>query len=193
MWFPVTVNAAYLIAKDWMISPARVADSLGVVPRGAAFMLADDVRVLAIVSPAPTPPKKKVQPKNRAGSRAEPIRAHFSRPLIDDANSRIRDVRRRAATCFECDESGHVVRNYPHLPLVASEADAIFNDELEEDALYAAQLQYAMIPGPSHHAMMTTDCVLVFPHEVIFDNVASMSMFENPDLLTDIFRVPRPT
>ena len=64
--FPATVEAAYLIAKDWMRSNARAADLRGVIARGAAFMLADDVRVLAIVPTASTTPKKKVQPKIRA-------------------------------------------------------------------------------------------------------------------------------
>ena len=68
MGFPATIDVGYLIAKDWMSFIARVADSRGVIARGASFMLADDVRVLAIVPPAPTPPKKKVQPKTRAGS-----------------------------------------------------------------------------------------------------------------------------
>jgi len=57
-----------------------------------------------------------------------------------------------------------VVRNCSHLGLVASEADAILNDALDEDALHAAQLQYAIIPAPSQHVMMTTDCVLFSPH-----------------------------
>ena len=104
-------------------------------------MLADDVRVLAIYCLSGTyPPKKKVQPKARAESRAEPIRAPIPRPPIVDANARLHDVRRRAGTCFERGESGHVVRDCPHLALVASEAEPIFNDELDENALYAAQL-----------------------------------------------------
>ncbi len=43
-----------------------------------------------------------------------------------------------ADTCSECSESGHVVRNYPHLALVVNEANAMANDELDEDAMYAA-------------------------------------------------------
>ena len=193
MGFPATVDAAYLIAKDWMSSTAQVADSRGVIARGAAYMLADDIRVLAIVPPSPTPPKKKVQFKARAGSRAELNRAPIPSPSTADANARLRDARRRAGTCFECGESGHAVRNCPHLALVANEADAIANDELDEDALYAAQLQYAMVPAPGQHAMMTTDCVLFSPNEVIFDNAASTSVCENPDLLTDIVQSATPT
>jgi hypothetical protein len=103
-------------------------------------MFANDVLVLAIVLPAPTPPKKKVQPKARAESGAQPIRAPIPRHPIADANARLRGVRRRARAYFECGESGHVVRNCPHLALAASEADTILNDELDEDALYASQL-----------------------------------------------------
>jgi hypothetical protein len=57
MGFPAIVDAAYLIAKNWMSSTARLVDSRGVIAHGATCMLADDVRVLAIVPPAPTPPK----------------------------------------------------------------------------------------------------------------------------------------
>ena len=47
--FPATVDVAYLIAKDWKSSTARVRNSRGVIARVAAFMLADVLRVLVIV------------------------------------------------------------------------------------------------------------------------------------------------
>jgi len=40
---------------------------------------------------------------------------------------------------------------------------------------------------------MTTDRVLFSTHEVIFDNSASTSVFENPDLLTDSVPSATPT
>jgi len=137
MGLPAAVDATYLIAKDWMSSATRVVDLRGVIPRGAAFMLADGRRARPCDYHSGTyPSKEKVQPKARVGSRAEQIRALISRPPITDANASLRDVRRRAGTYFESGESGHIVRNCPHLALVASEADAILNDELDEDTLY---------------------------------------------------------
>jgi hypothetical protein len=47
--FPVTVDEAYIIAKNWKSSSARVKDSRGIIANGAMFMLADEVRALAVV------------------------------------------------------------------------------------------------------------------------------------------------
>ncbi len=101
MGFQAVVDVAYIVAKERMCSTARV-----------AILLTADVRVLAIVPPAPSPPKKKVQLKSRAGSRAKPSRAPISRPPITDANARLCDVQRRAGPCFECGESGHIMRKF---------------------------------------------------------------------------------
>ncbi len=63
MAFPVTVEAAYAIAKDWMSSTARVYDAHRIVAHGAAFMLADEVRVLAVVPPTLSFSRKKGKSK----------------------------------------------------------------------------------------------------------------------------------
>ena len=191
MTFPATVDAAYVIAKDWMSSTARVADSRGIIARGAAFMLADEVRVLAIVPPAPTSSRKKTQPKTHARARV-PGPPPSPPPPTLDAKAKLREDRRRGA-CFECGETGHVALRCPHRALVASEAEAIVEDELDEDALYAAQVQYGMVPAPGQHVMMMADRVLFSPSEVIFDNAASTSVFENPDLLSHIVPSATPT
>jgi len=51
--FPATVDEAYIIAKGWKSSSARVTDSRGIAAYEAFFMLANEVRTLAIV-PSPT-------------------------------------------------------------------------------------------------------------------------------------------
>jgi hypothetical protein len=56
--FPETVDAAYSIAKDWKSNSARVSDSRGIIARGAAFMLADDVRALVNAPAASVEPRK---------------------------------------------------------------------------------------------------------------------------------------
>jgi hypothetical protein len=55
--FPVTADEAYIIANDYKRSSPRVCDSRGIVANGALFMLADEVRALAIVS-SPVAPNR---------------------------------------------------------------------------------------------------------------------------------------
>ena len=59
--FPATAGEAYIIAKDWKSSSARVADSRGIIANGAIFMLADEVRALAVV-PSPVAPNRRPRP-----------------------------------------------------------------------------------------------------------------------------------
>ncbi len=81
----------------------------------------------------------------------------------------------------------------PHRALVAIETDAIAEDELDEDALYAAHVQYAMVLYPGQHEMMTADQVFFSPSEGIFYNAASTSVFANPDPLSHIVPSAVPT
>ena len=60
--FPATADEAYTIAKDWKSSSAWAADSRGIIANGSVFMLADEVRVLAITPPSSRPARKKNQP-----------------------------------------------------------------------------------------------------------------------------------
>jgi hypothetical protein len=50
----------------------------------------------------------------------------------------------------------------PRQTLIATETEAIVEDEQDEDALYAAQEQYGMAPAPDKHSMMTAAQVSVF-------------------------------
>ena len=153
-------------------------------------MLADEVRVLAIVPPAPISSRKKNQPKSQTRSRNP---GPSSSPPTNDAKAKFREERRKTGSCFECGESGHTAWRCPHRALVATEAEAIVEDELDEDALYAAQVQYGMVSAPGQRAMMTCDRVLFSPSEVIFDNAASTLVFVNPDLLSHIVPSAAPT
>ena len=56
--FPATADEAYIIAKKWKSSSARLAASRGLITNGAIFMLADEVRALAI-APSPIAPNRK--------------------------------------------------------------------------------------------------------------------------------------
>ena len=85
--------------------------------------------------------------------------------------------------CFECGESGHAAWRCPHQSLVATETEAVDEDELDEYALY---VQYDMVPAPGQRAMMTCDRVFFSPSEVFFYNIASTLVSKNPDLLSHI-------
>ncbi len=55
--FPLIEDEAYIAAKRWKSSSARVADSRGILASGAAFLLADEARTLAII-PSPMAPTR---------------------------------------------------------------------------------------------------------------------------------------
>ena len=59
--FPAKANEAYTIIKGRKSSSVRVADSREIVANGAALMLADKVRALAIV-PSPAAPNRRFPP-----------------------------------------------------------------------------------------------------------------------------------
>ncbi len=56
--FLVTADEAYIIAKDWKSSSARVTDLRRIVADGENCMLADEVRALAVV-PSHVAPNRK--------------------------------------------------------------------------------------------------------------------------------------
>ena len=141
--FPATADEAYIIAKDWRSSSARVADSRGIMANGAVFMLADEVRALVISPPSPAAAIRK--PRTTAQERArKPWR------LMTDAEKTLREARQRAGTCYKCGEAGHAIRHCPHQALAAIEIDAVTRDEIDDAAAQAAM--YA-----AHYALMASD------------------------------------
>ncbi len=109
MTFPVTVEAVYTIAKDWISSTTRIFDAHGIVARGATFMLADEVRVLAVAFPTPSFSQKKGKSNTEARGRAP-----TSSSPNADAKTKLREDRWRVGTCFEYGEVDHATRNCPH-------------------------------------------------------------------------------
>ena len=176
--FPATADEAYIIAKDWKSSSARIADSRGIIANGAIFMLADEVRVLAVV-PSPVAPNRRPRPAVRDRA-LKPWR------LMTDAEKEVRVARQRAGTCYKCGEAGHAIRNCPRQALAAIEIEAATRDEIDDAAAQAAM--YA-----AHYALVTTDYALFAPEEVIFDTAASKSVFKNPNLLTNVAPSGSPT
>ena len=215
--FPDTVDAAYAIAKDWKSSSTRVSDSRGIVANGAAFMLADDVRALVIVPPAAAAPRRlpvKGTTKENASSTGRE-RVRFASPPISRTAAPSGAVRREkrpeVRTCWECNTVGHVRRECPRRVLIA------VGDEEDEDALYETAMNYGdaacmmtrcLLPEPRHRGILiddggdepkhgrtrveASDRVLFSPTEVIFDNAASRSLFENSELLRDIVQSNTP-
>lgn len=201
--FPESANAAYVIAKDWKSASVRVADSRGVIASGAAFMLADDVRAL-IVDPAPAPPARKptIATPTRRPSNAAPARSNLRptmRPKVRFASppmARAAAVPRAPAldkrACYNCNEIGHLFAQCPHPVLVT-----IGDEDDDESAFYDA----AMRRDDATCMMTRSGCaqaddlkhVFFSPTEVILDNAASRSLFENTELLRDIVQSDTPT
>jgi hypothetical protein len=88
-----TVEEAYIIAKHWKSCSARVVDLCGIMADGAVFMLADEVRALAII-PSHIAPNQKPQPAGRD-------RALKPRRLTTDAAKQIREACQSAGTFVE--------------------------------------------------------------------------------------------
>ena len=176
-------DEAYIIAKDWKSSTARVADSRGIISNGAVFMLADEVRALVITPPSSRPARKKHLP-------AAKERVQNPRRQKTDAEIALREARQKAGTCYKCGEPGHAIRYCPQRALAAIETEAITKDEVDDAAAQAA-LYAAMYAAEL--ALVTADYALFSPEEVIFDTAASKSVFKNPNLLTDVVQSASPT
>ncbi len=88
--FPATADEAYIIVKDWKSLSARVADSRGIIAIGIVFMLADEVRALAI---GPSPVASNRKPRSDGRDRA--LKPWI---LMTDAEKEIPEARERAGT-----------------------------------------------------------------------------------------------
>jgi hypothetical protein len=201
--FPESANAAYVIAKDWKSASARVTDSRGVIASGAAFMLADDVRAL-IIDPVPTPsarrptiatPARKLSsgvPTRGSARSAMRSKVRFSSPPMMRAAATRRALALDKRACYNCNEVGHLFAQCPHPVLVA-----VGDEDDEESALYDAAMRRddatcMMTRSVSVHAV-DHELVCFSPTEVILDNAASRSLFENTELLQDIVQSDAPT
>jgi hypothetical protein len=108
-----------------------------------------------------------------------------------DAASRALALDKRA--CYNCNEVEHLFAKCPHPILVA-----VGDEDGEESALYDAAMRRddaACMMTRSSVCMQAVDHEIVFfsPIEVILDNAASRSLFENTKLLQDIVQSDTPT
>ena len=166
-------------------------------------MLADDVRAI-IVDPVPTPSARKpnfATPTRRpssvahAKSIARPTmrpKVRFASPPMARAAAVPRALGLDKRACYNCNEIGHLFAQCPHPILVA-----VGDEDDDESALYDAAMRQ---DGES--CMMTRsvwvqaedqECVFFSPTEVILDNAASRSLFQNTELLSDIVQSDTPT
>lgn len=162
--FPATVDAAYDLAREWTSSTKPIGKSGGAIT-GAAYLLADDVRVLI----APTD-RTSVVPKQRqepvSGAKAEPKKYEEKR------------------TCHECAEVEHLRRNCPHRKIMIA-----VGDEPDEESLPQAAMEYGMAAMCRCTVGKETEERIMFsPTELVLDNAADRSLFENPSLLHNIVK-----
>ncbi len=134
--FPAIADEAYTIAKEWKSFTAWAADSRGINANGSIFMLADEVRVLAITPSSSRMAKKKKQPTAEE-------RVQNPRTPKTGAELALREAHQKARTCYRCSEPGHVIRNCPQHALATIEAEANTRDEAD-DAATQASLYVAM-------------------------------------------------
>ena len=198
--FPSTANDAYIVAKDWRSASLRVADSRGIVASGAAFMLADDVRALAVSSSTSSstrrssgvvPSKKTSLPPKNNGQPTSRVRFASQTSAIDPVcrDELPRGKKAETRTCYRCGKVGHVAKDCSHVVLAA-----VGDEEDEESALYEAAFRdFDPACMMTRSATDPYERVLFAPNEVIFDCAASRSLFENTDLLRDIIPSNAPT
>jgi hypothetical protein len=94
--------------------------------------------------------------------------------------------------CYNCNEVGHLFAQCPYPVLVA-----VGHEDDKEYALYDAAMHRddASCMITRSVSVHTVDHEIVFfsPTEVILDNAASRSLFENTELLQDIVQIDTPT
>lgn len=167
--FPATVEAAYNLAREWT-STTKPAGKNGGTVTGAAFLLADDIRVL-IAPPVRASVKPKPVQEPSSGAKAGPKKAYEEK-----------------RACHECGEVGHLRRNCPQRKVMLA-----VGDEPDEEALYQAAMEYGLaamckceVSGPLEERIMFS------PTELVLDNAADRSLFENPSLLHNIMKRDSP-
>lgn len=169
--FPTTVQQAYNLAKDWK-SDVRLTDSRGAVSTGAAFILADDMRVLIA-------PVKKLAPKTPRASSSAATSTNGALP-VPTVSAYV-----ETRSCHHCNQVGHLRRNCPHRekPLTEKALLAV-GDEVDEDALYEASMIYGAAYMTHESGVSAADELSAYGSTVVvLDHASSLSLFHNADLL----------